>query len=500
MEFAPDTTRALAQAHPAARTLRQPPRFAPVGNQARLRRLQAKLTIGAVGDPLEHEADAVAEQVMRMADAPSAKPRISRKCSACENEDKLQKKAADSAGGGLDAPASVDLALTAPGHALEPSTRAFFEPRFRADFSHIRIHHDDQAARSASEVGARAFAVDNHLVFGAGQFAPHSATGQKLLAHELTHTLQQGGARLRRAPCRPGAQCAPPSATNPGIKGDPATFTNDVAALEAAKKARLDTAPAGSPDALLKARLGTRATHFEHILSLHGIAMKPEVAGFFVNPYAIGDQVSAQTNTCGNFPGGAPALAPPDKFCVQLPAEAEDRAGGVDIAGPLTAPQNAIVADIIATGVHEMQHASFDNVQANSATRTIAAAADCNLDTPVGPAAPGFSAPNIEFLLSEISAETAEFAPYFQNLAGQANPQGQPLFDEERRIAAGAGESIQGAIVKMKCVCSCDTSDKFAVQAVNLTIAAWPVDQQKTFLQAMTRIIPSDWPAALHRN
>lgn len=198
-----------------------------LGNQARLRRLaapsgrdggkhggdaaRAGLVIGDQNDPLEHEADRVADQVMR-ASAPvapltSIEPRLHRKCSACEDEEKssVRAKTADAAPAqaGQPAPAPVRDVLASPGHPLDTSLRDFFEPRFGADFGAVRMHTDSQAGASARAVGALAYAVDNHVVVDPDHYRPHSDSGRRLLAHELTHTLQQGDgaamAKLRRA-------------------------------------------------------------------------------------------------------------------------------------------------------------------------------------------------------------------------------------------------------------------------------------------------------------
>jgi len=179
-----------------------PSREAARGNQALLRRLQAKLTIGAVDDPLEHEADAVADQVMRMPDparaTEGAPPRISRKCEACEEEDKVQTKRAGTEAA-AEAPASVQTALDSPGVPLDAGTRGFFEPRLGADLSRVRLHTDAKAAESARSIGALAYTVGNDVAFGANQFSPGSDAGRRLLAHELTHTLQQNEGNIRRA-------------------------------------------------------------------------------------------------------------------------------------------------------------------------------------------------------------------------------------------------------------------------------------------------------------
>lgn len=89
-------------------------------------------------------------------------------------------------------PASVDSVLHSPGAPLSASTRAFFEPRFGEDLSHVRVHTDGMASRSAREVNALAYTVGPHVVFGAGRYEPGTFQGQRLLAHELTHVLQQG--------------------------------------------------------------------------------------------------------------------------------------------------------------------------------------------------------------------------------------------------------------------------------------------------------------------
>jgi hypothetical protein len=158
--------------------------------------LQKKLAIGRVDDPLEHEADAVAEKVMRMpapaVSVASASPQLSRKCAACEGEEeKLQKKRAGPATAS-EVPPIVHDVLSEPGQPLDASTRSFFEPRFGADFSGVRVHTASKAARSARKLNALAFTVGNHLVFDEGQFAPETNVGRHLLAHELSHIIQQG--------------------------------------------------------------------------------------------------------------------------------------------------------------------------------------------------------------------------------------------------------------------------------------------------------------------
>ncbi len=137
------------------------------GPVARLGAPQARLQVGPADDPLEREAGAAADR----ATAPhSAAP------------------------GGI-APDSVASALRSPGHAPDAAVRAFGETHLGRDFGDVRIHTDAAAAQSAQEIGARAYTSGRDIVFGPGQYAPHTAAGQRLLAHELTHVAQQRAGR-----------------------------------------------------------------------------------------------------------------------------------------------------------------------------------------------------------------------------------------------------------------------------------------------------------------
>ncbi len=86
-----------------------------------------------------------------------------------------------------------------PGQPLNPAIRAFFEPRFGHDFSKVRIHADAQASESARAVNARAFTAGRDVVFGKGEYAPGTGEGRRLLAHELTHVVQQSNQLIRNS-------------------------------------------------------------------------------------------------------------------------------------------------------------------------------------------------------------------------------------------------------------------------------------------------------------
>jgi hypothetical protein len=152
--------------------------------------------VGVVDDPSEYEADRVADRVVRMpapeVSTTAAPLQVSRKCAECENDENLQKKSvglAYSATG--KAPAFVHDVLRSPGRPLDSSTRAYFEPRFGRDFSGVRVHADANAEQSARDLNAYAYTVGQDLVFAAGRYAPGTDEGRWLLAHELTHVVQQ---------------------------------------------------------------------------------------------------------------------------------------------------------------------------------------------------------------------------------------------------------------------------------------------------------------------
>lgn len=166
--------------------------------QRRVIGLQRKLTINKPGDIYEREADDVADQVMRMPDPgrsvhkKSDENAIHRKCAKCEEEEKkLHRKESPGSVSGQNAPPIIDEVLQSPGQPLDRETRSFMEPRFGYDFGNVRIHTDEKAQDSARAVNALAYTVGNNVVFGSGHYRPSSAEGERLMAHELTHVVQQ---------------------------------------------------------------------------------------------------------------------------------------------------------------------------------------------------------------------------------------------------------------------------------------------------------------------
>lgn len=180
--------------------------------------LQAKLSIGSPDDPYEREADQIAHQVVQsptpvqtkcaacghqgFVQTKSLASKITplgagfaqKKCSSCQQEEEqlqakfIQKK---SAGDHLESQIQQSKGGGSP---MDSNTASWMSGQFGADFSNVRIHNDSRSAQMNQDLGARAFTVGNDIHFNHGQYHPGSQDGQKLLAHELTHVVQQNGA------------------------------------------------------------------------------------------------------------------------------------------------------------------------------------------------------------------------------------------------------------------------------------------------------------------
>jgi hypothetical protein len=218
-----------------------------IGNQAMQRLwIQAKLTVNQPGDRFEREADRVAEAVMRMPEPlhtgrmgdsrATSVPALQRMCPECEEEqhgspapvqrlcskcgtketeeESLQAKEVSGRTPEITPTIQAQIdAMRGAGRSLPESERAFFQPRFGHDFANVRIHADARAAESARQVHALAYTAGPDIVFGAGQYAPGTSAGRRLLAHELTHVVQQRSAHatttIQRACDPPGVGPTP---------------------------------------------------------------------------------------------------------------------------------------------------------------------------------------------------------------------------------------------------------------------------------------------------
>ena len=237
--------------------------------------IQTKLKIGAPNDRFEQEADSVADRVvqrMSSGNISEGEPEaIQTKCRECEEKEKPQRQVDepeqgiqrqaeeeeeeiqreteseeteadirrqqdesdegtistrnDGAGTASGGAAQAAKAVSSGGRPMTSSERASFEPHFGRDFSGVRLHDSPQAGAAAKRINAKAYTLGNNIAFAPGQYSPGSKQGQHLIAHELTHVVQQGAANtIRRAAPKP----TPLPSTMPTVgSGD---FTVDEAA------------------------------------------------------------------------------------------------------------------------------------------------------------------------------------------------------------------------------------------------------------------------------
>lgn len=184
--------------------------------------IQPKLSVNTPGDEYEQEADAMADKIMWMQDGPvkanlspvkiqrkcatcgkeeeveekgetetDPLPTIQRKCAACEEKEEKQLQRKEANNNTPVVSANVQQVIQSQGKPLDQSTRSFMESRFGFDFGKVQIHNDSLAHQSAKDINALAYTHHHHIAFGAGQYQPQTQSGKKLLAHELTHVVQQ---------------------------------------------------------------------------------------------------------------------------------------------------------------------------------------------------------------------------------------------------------------------------------------------------------------------
>jgi hypothetical protein len=180
--------------------------FAPVTRSDTVR---MKMTVNKPGDKFEQQADNMASRVTQMPEKKVQKETLPEEKVQKETlpEEKVQKKDGEKlqrkVGDGSDGvPAAAQTAIknnTTGGQPLSSNVRGYMEPRFGADFRNVRIHSDAESSGLSNQLGARAFTYQNHIFFSSDQYQPGTSEGKQLLAHELTHTLQQGSSPLQKS-------------------------------------------------------------------------------------------------------------------------------------------------------------------------------------------------------------------------------------------------------------------------------------------------------------
>ncbi len=217
--------------------------------------LQSKLTVGPANDQYEQEADEVASHVLRMPD-PAASPiepgeagiqrmsTVQRQDGFDEDEDVMPRREPGIQRDELDEEEDPNMMMkrspdvqradnegsfepggdfehrldsSGGGKPLDNTTRSFMEPRFGADLGHVDVHAGSAATELNKDIGAQAFTHGSDIFFGAGKYAPGTSSGNQLIAHEITHTFQQGAAAkpLRQKPLQEGAEPNKPEQFEP---------------------------------------------------------------------------------------------------------------------------------------------------------------------------------------------------------------------------------------------------------------------------------------------
>lgn len=165
--------------------------------------VQPKLTLGPVNDTYEREADSVAQQVVQRLAVPSVQ-RHNDDETVQRQEEEEEEMAQGKRIGGAPGPVAIDPGVESQiqrarsgGAGLDDGVRAPMEESMGADFSGVRVHTGPDADQLNQSLSARAFTTGNDIFFRSGEYNPGSRQGQELLAHELTHVVQQGAATVR---------------------------------------------------------------------------------------------------------------------------------------------------------------------------------------------------------------------------------------------------------------------------------------------------------------
>lgn len=266
-------------------------------------RIQRKMILGSTNDSAEHEADAMANHVMRMP-SPAL---IQRKCAACEEEDTHIHRKADGDGVAVtDAIASRIQQRAGGGSTLPGATRSFMESRFGADFSGVRVHTDNEAHHLSRDLNAQAFTIGNNIYFGAGKYSPETTSGQHLLAHELTHVVQQTGSQptasngpvIRRLGANPSCTAAQAGVIHQSIYDARGWVLNALPKLEA-------TPPSAAVLSSLRRNFGPTYGVAANISLIAG-RIRTAYSEMATIPYACADATDA---TCASAPCGYTPVA-----------------------------------------------------------------------------------------------------------------------------------------------------------------------------------------------
>lgn len=455
-------------------------------------------------------------------------------CRAKRLEHESLQRAAVDASSVNGVPPIVHDVLNSSGQPLDAGAKAFMEPRFGHDFTGVRVHTDARAAESARSVNALAYTVGRNVVFGMGQYAPGTGEGKRLLAHELTHVVQQGNkatalntklivsatndtseqeadatadrvmrkeqvgtivglgsTQIQRVPCLPDAICKVPTPLHPdapaSIAGSAEAFGAKVeTAEEAARKRRAKMTPARA-----KAHgHGGKASALEWFLDNQSPGLRTNIHGIFVDQDMDRD-VEATTEPCDQF---VPPILGATKPCVFIHDYLNQEAFTFikephkPIIGGLTREDWRV--QTLQTLTHEIQHVKFDNefetiMNAFEILGLVKPSVTCSRD-------------EVEQELTELGAIMSEFPVVFRAIPSGADPANTAHIRLKHWFSDkidNPNESIRGSLTKMRCKCSCPDANRHVIEIFIFTSALWSQAEKDAFNAELRKPVWNlDWP------
>jgi hypothetical protein len=487
--------------------------------------IQTKLKVSHPSDPSEQEADIIADQVVNNNHFTSPLKsenenenggidiRINRKC-ACEMDHKVEDEEIDKTISRRPANnngsntilsnshmASINSILNEAGKPLDKPTRDYMEPRFGYDFSNVRIHSDGEKVEgSAGSLNALAYTVGNDIVFGMGQYNPNTFHGKKLLAHELTHVIQQRGDSIpsydylsgsfptnetgismqsehsingnsyeisrslskstqlliQRA-CLSGPICTGP------MLGSAEDFSNAESAAELPSRSRRARM---TPSRARSTGHGGPAKQLKLFLDFQSPGLSSNVHGIFIDQ-DMSPGTGAYVQDCDLF---VPKILGASKPCMFVPAALNQQAFKFN-----TDPSATMIGGrsreewrvtTVQTLTHEIQHIIFDST------------------SHVTPTGVRCSRTDVAFELSELNAIMSEFPIGFKSIpigAGPTHPSRIFLDNWFNFKITNSSEGIRGILQKMRCKCSCSDVDAFVVDTFNFVSSGWTLLEKNAF-------------------
>lgn len=445
---------------------------------------------------------------------PTPAPVLRRACACGQTKRRLQRRAAATTAPAM-APPIVHEVLGTPGEPLDRTARARLEPALGHDFSQVRVHSDERAARSAESVGALAYTVGHHVVFAGGRYRPRSEEGTRLIAHELAHVAQQGDVRptagapiaiddpgspeerqaqaLANAagPVRAAAAGAPRLQRACPTRAECASKTGS--AVEAIRDEENDPAQKQRIAQRRKARgrgcqpdgHNCRATKLETIAKAAEPGLIDVARGIFINadmhPDTVAEAIACSATVPPIAAGGQCVLVPP-----AMEARAAQFLQGAPTIGK--APRDEWAARVVSVIIHEMRHVRFDREREGRP--------------------PPCGSWDVYGELTELLARLDEVAGLHRHLEmrgslGDPTPGNAPakpisaprrwaILDTVLRNNVSRNiVNVTGALRRMRCSCGCPRADRLVREAVAPMARGWERATQEWMHGSLAR--PDRW-------